>query len=54
MKDNSTPPETPEIKPATPEELATANKHRKLLITIVAVFVLLPLVLATLRIMGIL
>lgn len=53
MTESQLPPPEPERKPATPEELAQAAKHRMWLITILAVLVLLPLVLGTLRLLGI-
>ncbi len=53
MTDSQRPPPEPEQKPATPEELAQAAKHRIWLIAILAVFIIVPLVLASLRLLGI-
>ncbi|MCC5835324.1 MAG: hypothetical protein JJU20_11375 [Opitutales bacterium] len=53
MTDPKTPPQEPEQQPASPEELAQAAKHRVWLIAILAVFIITPLVLASLRLLGI-
>ena len=53
MTDPQKQPPGPEQKPATPEELAQAAKHRIWLISILAVFIIVPLVLASLRLLGI-
>lgn len=55
---SASPPPEPDAddnrEPATQQELDTADKHRKIIIAVLTVFILTPVVLGTLRLLGVL